>query len=157
MSKLLSDEDREALLDLLYKRYGHHLKGERFVLDGRVEPGLVELQLILERVDGTFRYDMTFYASLHDNAISEAEGRDLVTDFMGYYLDLYFRRRREVLLPLDFQKYPFGGLHVFARGDVTNPLLDALADEIIEKGVSIAPDDPRLTRLKRSASSAKKE
>lgn len=144
MARLFADEDRAALLNLLYERYGHHLKGERFALDGRLEPGFVELNLALERTDGTFRYDMTFYASLADNALSEEEGRDLVTDFLGWYLDLYFRRKREVLLPLDFQEYPFGDHRVFARGDVTNPRLDALADEIIEKGVPLAPDDPRL-------------
>lgn len=144
MARLFTDEDRTAVLQLLQERYGHHLTGERFALDGRVEPGLVEMNLVLERADGTFRYDMTFYASLADNALSEEEGRDLVIDFMGYYLDLYFRRKREVLLPLDFQEYPFGEHRVFARGDVTNPRLDALADEIIEKGVALAPDDPRL-------------
>ncbi len=144
MARLFSDEDRTALLNLLYERYGHHLRGERFALDGRVEPGLVEVGVLLERTDGTFRYDMTFYASLADNALSEEEGRDLVIDFMGWYLDLYFRRKREILLPLDFQEYPFGEHRVFARGDVTNPRLDALADEIIEKGVPLAPDDPRL-------------
>lgn len=147
MARLLSDTDQMALLDLLQERYGHHLRGERFRVDGRVEPGLVELNLVLERSDGTFRYDMTFYASLVDNALSEEEGRDLVVDFMGYYLDLYFRRKREVLLPLDFQEYPFGKHRVFARGDVTNPRLDALADEMIEKGVTIPPDDPRLKGL----------
>lgn len=144
MARLFSDEDRTALLNLLYERYGHHLRGERFALDGRVEPGLVEVGVLLERTDGTFRYDMTFYASLADNALSEEEGRDLVIDFMGWYLDLYFRRKREILLPLDFQEYPFGEHRVFARGDVTNPRLDALADEIIEKGAPLAPDDPRL-------------
>ncbi len=147
MARLFSEEDRSALLDLLYERYGHHLRAERFALDGRVEPGFVEVHLVLERTDRTFRYDMTFHASLVENRLSEEAGRDLVVDFMGWYLDLYFRRKREILLPLDFQEYPFGEYRVFARGDVTNPLLDALADEIIEKGVTIPPDDPRLKGL----------
>lgn len=148
MARLFADEDRDAVLELLYQQYGAQLKGERFSLEGRVEPGLVEVTLILERTDRTFRYEMQFYVSLADNRVSEQEARDLVLDFIGYYLDLYFRNERDLLLPLDYQEYPFGEHRVFARGDITNPALDALADEIIETGRPISPDDPRLERLR---------
>lgn len=147
MGRLFAEEDKAAVLDILLQRYAHRLQNERFVVDGRVEPGFVELRLILERNDGTFRYDMRFYASLKDNHISADEGRDLVIDFMGYYLDRYFRSNRQVMLPLEYLEFRFGEHKVFARGDVTNPRLEALADEIIEKGITISPDDPRLKGL----------
>lgn len=144
MARLLAEEDKAALIEVLLERYGGYLDAERFIVDGRVEPGFVEATILLERLDGTRRYEMVFYVSLTDNKISEAEGRDLALDFAGYYLDLFFNSGREILLPLDFHEYEFGEFKVFARGDVTNPLLDALADEIIEKGETIPPDDPRL-------------
>ena len=148
MGALFSEKDADALLELLNTLYGSHLKSEKIKVDGFTEPGFVELNLCLDRLDGSSRYSIDIRASLTENAISEEEGRDLIVDFLGYYLGLFFKNSREPLLPLDFQPYPFGELVVYARGDVTCPKLDAMADEIITEGKPLSPDDPR-HRLKR--------
>ena len=147
MSKLFTDEEVAAILEILYSEFGHRLSGERFLLDGLVEPGLVRADLAIEKLDKTFRYDMSFYVSLAHNELSVQEARDLVLDFLGWYLERYFEEDRELLLPLDYQPYNFGEHTVFARGDVRNPYLDALADAIIEEGKKVDPQDPRFRHL----------
>ena len=147
MSRVFSVEEEQAVLDLLHERYGHFLCGERFRLGGRVEPNFIQLDLFLERDDQRFRYEMYFYLSLEENHVEVSEGRDIVLDFVGYYLDEYFKHDRELLLPLDYQRYQMGEYYVYAKGDIRDPLLDKLADEIIEQGVKVRPDDPRFKGL----------
>jgi len=142
MASLLAPEDRDALLDLLAARYGSHLSAERMSVLGRAEPGFVELQFTLERIDETFRYIMEIRVSLIENPLSQAEAREVAVDFLGHCLDIYFKDDRDTLLPLDFQPYHFGEYTVNARGDVTNPRLDRMGDEILEAGVPL-PDKGR--------------
>ncbi len=142
MPSPLAREDREAILGLLEARYGSHLTAERMSLDGRVEPGFVELRFCLDRLDETFRYAIEIRVSTVENAISDAVARDTAVDFLGFCLDEYFKAERDLYLPLDFQPYPFGEHTVHARGDVTNPYLDRLADEILESGKVRGPHEP---------------
>ena len=137
MASLLAPEDRETLLELLQSRYGSHLSAERMSVDGRVEPGFVELRFTLERIDETFRYVMEIRVSLIEPPLSQEEAREIAVDFLGHCLDAYFKDERETMLPLDFQPYPFGNCTVHARGDVTNPRLDRMADEILDAGVPL--------------------
>ena len=143
MPRLFSPEDADALLKVLYDRFGARLRDETFEVRGAVEPGFVEATLELGRTDGTSCYRMDFQVSLAANRLSEEEGRALLVDFIGFYLDQFFEGGREPLLPLDFHAYPFAGHVVHGRGDVTSPLLDSMADEIIERGERLADDDPR--------------
>jgi hypothetical protein len=136
-------EDNATIVRSLEGRYGKWLDGERFSALGRVEPGWVELTVTLDRLDRSFRYVMDFRAAVVENNVTEAEARDLVVDFAGYYLDQYFEGGRGVLLPLDFQPYELGMHVVYGRGDVTNPLLDDEADAILAAGVALPENDPK--------------
>lgn len=147
MGKAFTEEELEAVEEILYSQFGHKMSGQRFVLAGVAEPGFVRLDLAIERLDGTFRYQMNFYVSLGRNGLSIQDGRDLALDFLGWYLEQYFQQDRGLLLPLDYHPYRFGKYTVFARGDVSNPYLDALADEIIAEGKKVDPDDPRFRHL----------
>jgi hypothetical protein len=144
MARLFAPEDEAAAVGELARRYAPSLQGEHFELGGRHEPGLVELKAALVRDDGTFRYEIEARADLGDRqtGLTPAEGRELVLDFLGFYLDLYFEGGRDTLLPLDFQPYEVGNRVVYARGDTLNPLLDSLADRILAAGVPLADDDP---------------
>ena len=143
MPRLFTREDATAAAASLDSRYAAHLGAERFEVGGRVEPGFVELTAVLANSDKTFRYEIEVRAAVGGKGVSQVEGRELVLDFLGYYLDQYFDGGRDVLLPLDFQPYQFGEHTVHARGDVTNPALDEVANRILEDGVPLAPDDPR--------------
>ncbi|MBL6976269.1 MAG: hypothetical protein ISR64_11100 [Deltaproteobacteria bacterium] len=141
MGKLFRDDEAGAVVELLLSRFGVHLQGECLRVDGRSEPDFVEIEAFLEKADGSFCYQMSVRAPLGKDLSREA-GKSLALDFLGYILDQYFGSDRELLLPLDYQTYPFGDHHVQARGDLTNPRLDAAADRIIERGVPLDPDDP---------------
>ena len=143
MADMLSPEDARTLLGTLNARFGGRLESEAFSVRGRAEPDFVELSVAIDRPEGDGRYAFDIRASLVENGISQDQGRDLVVDFLGYYLELYFEGGRELLLPLDFQPHQFGEHVVHARGDVTSPRLDAMADEIIASGVPLPPGDPR--------------
>jgi hypothetical protein len=146
MARLFSSEDIVAVVDMLVTRYGRFLDHERFEVGGRLEPGFVELAVALVREDRTFRYDIEVRVPLARDGLTPSEGREVVLDFLGWYLDPYFASGRDTLLPLDYQPYEFGEHKVWARGDVSNPCLDELADEIIAAGVPLAPEDPRHKR-----------
>lgn len=143
MSHRFSAEEAGALLAALEHRYADRLQSEQFEVAGRVEPGFVELDLALVNRAGTFRYAMEFRVETARNRLSEKAARDLAADFAGHYLDQYFDSGRDLLLPLDFQPYEVGDDVVHARGDVTNPALERMADEILDAGVPLADDDPR--------------
>jgi hypothetical protein len=138
-----SAEDAGAMLAALEHAYGDRLGPEQFEVSGRVEPGFVELNVVLADRAGTYRYAMDFRVETSVRRLSEQAARDLLADFAGHYLDQYFEGGRDLLLPLDFQPYEFGDHTLFARGDVTNPALDRMADAILDAGVPLADDDPR--------------
>ncbi|HOU53290.1 MAG TPA: hypothetical protein PLQ97_05115 [Myxococcota bacterium] len=134
-----SAEENAEVIRVLETRYGQHLRGEFFEVSGRMEPTFGEVIVTLANRQDTFRYRMEFRAALAENRLSQAEARDLLLDFVGYYLDQYFESGRDLLLPLDFQPYEMGEHVVYARGDVTNPTLDRMADEILDRGVPLEP------------------
>jgi len=136
-------EENAEVVRALEIRYGQHLQGEFFEVSGRMEPTFGELVVTLADRRETIRYRMEFRAALAENRISQAEARELLLDFVGYYLDQYFDSGRELLLPLDFQPYEMGDHVVYARGYVTNPTLDRMADEILDRGVPLPPRDRR--------------
>ncbi len=143
MSFRFSVADAAAIAQALDSRFAGHLAAEYFEVTGRVEATFVEMNLALVNRAGTSRYAMDFRAALPENKLNEAGARNLLLDFAGYYLEQYFEGGRDLLLPLDFQPYEVEDKVVFARGDVTNPSLDAMADAILDAGVPLAPDDPR--------------
>lgn len=143
MAFRIPPEDCDRIAAALHARYAPRLRDERFAVTGRVEPGFVELAVALERLDRSQRYGMEFRAALAENRMGEEAARDLLLDFVGYYLDQYFEGGRDPLLPLDFQPYEMGSHVVYARGDVTFPLLDAEADRILDAGVPLPPARPR--------------
>jgi len=145
MTFRFSAEENAEILRALDIRYGQHLHGEFFEVSGRMEPTFGELVLTLANRQQTFRYRMEFRAALAENRVSPAEARDLLLDFAGYYLDQYFESGRDLLLPLDFQPYEMATHVVYARGDLTNPSLDRMADEILERGVPLPPKAPDRT------------
>ncbi len=142
MAFRIPTEDCDRIVGTLHSRYGSRLRDERFQVSGRVEPGFVELTVQLERLDQSQHYGMEFRAALAENRLGEEAARDLLLDFIGYYLDQYFEGGRDLLLPLDFQPYEMGSHVVYARGDVVYPLLDAEADRILDAGVPL-PAKPR--------------
>jgi len=139
MAFRIPTEDCDRMAQTLQSHYGPRLRDERFTVSGRVEPGFVELTVHLERLDRSQRYWMEFRAALAENRMGEEAARDLVLDFVGYYLDQYFDGGRDLLLPLDFQPYEMGSHVVYARGDIAYPLLDAEADRILDAGVPLPP------------------
>jgi len=143
MGRSLSNKDAASIEDLLGSMFGRLLVNERFKVIGTVEPGFVEIITTIEKRDGSSRYDIYIRAPLAGNSVSAAEARNIALDFLGHYLDQYFEAERDLFLPVDYQPYPIGDKQVFARGDLTNPKLDRMADEIIEEGVPLEPDDPR--------------
>jgi len=142
MSFRFSIDDAAAIAQVLETRFGDHLHSEHFEVTGRGEATFVEMNVVLANRAGTSRYAMDFRAALVENRIGEAEARDLLLDFAGYYLEQYFEKGRDLLLPLDFQPYEVEDKVVFARGDITNPSLDRRADAILEAGVTLPPEDP---------------
>lgn len=157
MGRIFTKEDIANIITLLAARHAVFLKDEHFEIGGRVEPGFLELTAAIVNSEDTFRYEMEIRVPLKamDTLLdvsrdgrtgkepSPSEARDIALDFLGYYLDEYFQSGRELLLPLDLQPFEFGEWTVWARGDITNPKLDRMADEIIAAGVPLSPDDPR--------------
>ncbi|HOE81440.1 MAG TPA: hypothetical protein PK329_00530 [Myxococcota bacterium] len=137
MAFIIPKEDCDKIIDVLAGNYGLRLKNERFNVTGRVEPTFVEIKVVLYKLDQTQSYWMEFRAALMENKMSEEEALDLILDFIGYYLDHYFDSHRDLILPLDFQPYEIGDGIVYARGDITNPSLDAEADRILEAGIRL--------------------
>ncbi len=143
MSFRFSIEESAVIAQALDARFAEHLQAEHFEVTGRVEATFIELNVVLANRQGTMRYAMDFRAALLENLLDEAGARALGLDFAEYYLDQYFGGGRDLLLPLDFQPYEVEDKVVFARGDITNPALDAVAEAILDAGVPLAPDDPR--------------
>lgn len=142
MAFSIPTEDCDRIVGALQSQYAARLRDERFTVSGRVEPGFVELTVHLERLDRSQRYWMEFRAALAENRMAEEAARDLLLDFVGYYLDQYFESGRDLLLPLDFQPYEMGSHVVYARGDITHPTLDGEADRILDAGIPL-PETPR--------------
>jgi hypothetical protein len=143
MSFRFSIEESAAIAQALDARFAEHLHAEHFEVTGRVEATFIELNVTLANRAGTLRYAMDFRAALLENQLDEAGARELALDFAEYYLDQYFGGGRDLLMPLDFQPYEVEDKVVFARGDITNPSLDAVAEAILSAGVPLADDDPR--------------
>jgi hypothetical protein len=140
ISKL--ESERTALF--LNSHYAQHLSNEYFLFSGKMESGSFFAKLDLCKKDNTFKYAMEFMINMEENHLKTlSQVKDIVIDFIGFYLDQYFSENRELIFPLDFEKYQFGENHVFARGDILNPQLDAMADEIIEKGVPLNSCHPK--------------
>ncbi|MBM4388836.1 MAG: hypothetical protein FJ088_13935 [Deltaproteobacteria bacterium] len=144
MEKIFTKDELVELGKLLDKRYGSKLGDERFFLSADENDSYLFIKLTLENPAETFSYPMEFAVDFGQEGVaSAAEAKDLLVDFIGLYLDKYFRSGRELILPLDFTGYEFEGRTVYARGDVRNPKLDRMADEIIAGGVAVDPDDPK--------------
>lgn len=136
----ISKEEIETLTRIYEARFQKWLHSERFLIDGRVEPGFIGLDIAIAKNDESERYSMEFRVALEENHLTEAEGRDLAVDFAEFITQKYFDEGRDLLLPLDYQPYEFGDHVVYARGDLTHPKLDAWADAIIEAGMVV--DEP---------------
>jgi hypothetical protein len=139
MAFTLPPDYAAALADTLTRHYQAELRNEHFQVEGRVEPTFVELAVVLEKPDRTFRYRMEFRAALRENRLDEEGALQLLIDFVGYYLDQYFEGGRDLLLPLDFQPYEMGEHVVYGRGDISNPGLEEEADRILEAGIPLEP------------------
>lgn len=146
--EIIGKFEKERIEKTLYKRYAHYLGKESFKIWAFGESDSVHLRMYLDSDDGMSRYSVDILVPLGENRLTLREGFDLALDFLGYYLDQFFEENRELLLPLDYNKYNFGKEFVYAKGDFTKPKLDQLADEILTKGENIDPDDPRLKDLK---------
>ena len=140
--------EKERIEKTLKKRYGHYLRNEEFHVWVFGESDSVHLRMYLDSVDGMSRYSVEILVPLKANNFTLREAIDLSLDFLGYYLDQFFEENRELLLPLDYQRYQLGSSHVYAKGDFTRPKLDQLADQILMEGEKIDPDDPRFKDLK---------
>lgn len=144
MGKIITEDELAEVGRLLHERYSSQLENERFSLHSEENESFLFIMLTLENIAETFSYPMEFAVDFKQEGIASAdEARDLLLDFIGLYLDKYFRSGRELILPLDFTGYEFDGRTVFARGDIKNPKLDRIADEIIAAGVVIDPNDPK--------------
>ncbi len=138
--KLPTDVTRE-IESALTSQFAGHIAGEQFIVSGRFEPGFLHLDVALRRRDETFAYEMQFRCALAENKLSEAESLDVTVDFVGWYLEQYFESGRDLILPLDFQPCNMGENIVYACGDIDNPMLTRMADEILERGVALDPED----------------
>jgi hypothetical protein len=126
---LFSEETTTRCVEALVARHGRHLQEERIAVNGRVEEGAVRVDLTLARMDQTANYRMETAFELPENeSLSASEAGALCLDFLDWYLDQFFGDNRQTLLPLDWQAHTFGEHRIFARGDVTNPVLDEAAD-----------------------------
>ena len=126
----------------LRARHGRHLDDERFSVRAELNEGSVEVHLELSRLDQTFTYDMEATLQTHeDGGLTSEQATDICLDFLDWYLGEYFSHSRELLLPLDWQPHRFGEFEVFARGDVSNPLLDDAANALLRG------ESPDLTSL----------
>jgi hypothetical protein len=143
MSHRFAIEDSAVIAAAMDTRFVTFLRDEHFEVSGRVEATFVEMNVVLADRTGTFRYAMDFRAALIENGIAEAGALDLLADFAEYYLDQYFEGGRDLLMPLDFQPYDVEDKVVFARGDITNPSLEKMAEDILAAGVPLTADDPR--------------
>lgn len=128
--KTETDEIEAALT----KMFGANIAGETFSVSGMFEPGFLHIDLQLKRRDDTFRYSMQFRCALVENRLDQAAALTTTVDFAGWYLEQYFGSGRDLLLPLDFQPYNFGEHIVYACGDIDNPKLTKMADEILNRG-----------------------
>ncbi len=129
--RIETDEIEAALT----KMFGAFIAGETFSVSGMFEPGFLHVDLKLHRRDDTFCYAMQFRCALAENRLDQGAALDVTVDFAGWYLEQYFDSGRDLLLPLDFQPYNFGDHIVYARGDIDNPKLTKMADEILNRGV----------------------
>ena len=143
MTRKFSAEEAGLLLAALEHHFSDRLQSEHFEVTGREEPGFVQMDVALVNRSGTWRYAMEFRVETTGNRLSGKAALALLADFAGHYLDQYFEGGRDLLLPLDFHPYEVGDDVVFGRGDITNPALDRMAEDILDAGVALADDDPR--------------
>lgn len=129
IKELVTPETAGQIVEALVKRHGGNLRGETFLVTGRVEAGTVVAGGTLSNADRTFVYEMEAAMALPDSGpLTPQDLLDVCMDFLDWYLGEYLREGREILLPLDFQAHRFAEFEVLARGEVRNALLDAAAD-----------------------------
>lgn len=129
IASIIDSEQSRRIMDALNSRHGRMLREERFTVSASLQEGSVVLQLVLERHDRSFRYQMECAKEVpEDESRSVQETLELCLDFLDWYLGEYFDNARELILPLDWQTHRFGDVDILARGDVRNPSLDEAAD-----------------------------
>lgn len=126
---LLPPEAATRVVEGLVERHGGQLRDEQFTVEARPVGDTVVVSLMLLRRDRTFEYAMEAAIPVSEaGGMSPADGLECCLDFLDWYLGEYFREKREILLPLDWQPHRFGDHEVQARGDLRNPALDEAAD-----------------------------
>ena len=126
---LITDQERQQILELLDKRHGRFLRDEVFEVSAKTVQNMVVATIVLKRRDRTSVYEMEAAVDSDDPRIRDKrEAVDLALDFLDWYLGEYLQKQRQMLLPLDYQPHRFGEFEVMARGDINNQVLDELAD-----------------------------
>lgn len=114
---------------LLKQKHGRWLRDEQLTLQAQAHEHVVVATLKLTKNDHSSQYVMEAAVTVDDKMVcSEDAALNLGVDFLDWCLGAYFKDQREVLLPMDWQPHRFGEFEILARGDLTNPGLDDMAD-----------------------------
>ena len=142
MRRPLPESETARVRKALTQRWGHRLGDERIEVAGWIDPRTVEISFVISSPDDSFHYSMEARADLAEENIEPYEGKDLVLDFLDWYLGEYLESGRELLLPMDWGPHEFGEHTVLARGQVSNLKLERAADDLLEGRVTADELDP---------------
>ncbi len=131
---LLNDAYEAKFLRTLHQLFGRFLRdGERFALKAHeTASDAWTLSVAFDNADSSLHLPLELALVAAENPkLSNDEARDLLIDFVGYFFERYFEGDRQVTLPLDWQKMPFGEYTIRARGWERNLMLEHAADRLL--------------------------
>ncbi len=133
--KPISDKEMALFREALIARFASELKpGETLLSTATRDSEHSIFALIIQSSDNSFRLEMEAALLAKDNEDISAEDRLLISlDFLEQQLEGFFDDRL-VRFHDDWRIYDFKDGEIRFRGAQTNPELEALADQWIEKG-----------------------
>jgi len=126
----LSQDNLRALTETLTRRFSAEIDREAFALTCEGDDEGLVLTCRLARDDRRGAYTVEVHSPVA-HFENRTAARDEAVDAVGYVVEQYFSSGREVIPPLDWQPFSFGGPEVYIRGDLKNELLEDAADQLL--------------------------
>jgi hypothetical protein len=134
---LLDAAYQAKLLKTLQTTFGRYMRpGEKFLLvSHEAAADAWTLSVTFENTDQSLHLPVELaLVSAENPKLTGDEPADLLVDFMGFFLEEYFKGDRQVTLPLDWQTVPYGDFTIRTRGWEQNLKLERQANLLLAGG-----------------------
>lgn len=128
---ILAEQELLDLTKIMNLKYAPALNGRFFSIETSKDAMGIYADVTMQSPDSRFYYPVSARMT-HSQPVSEHEGALLLLD----YCDLYFAeylRDDAILLPIEWTNYSFEGIDFQLRGQISNLMVEGLADEWLEK------------------------